>query len=614
MPAEKTLLQHILDDTFRSYSHGRRLVEPLPAKPPVDATRPALAENWDRLLVLQEEYRNETIEARLSAIALEFQHVIKKIAEQRREASNLFEFVTSVVGPHPRSMAPRATGGGARFVRFAAAFGVHIKGSWAGKPVIFERWQLPPIRDAYRVHPETGLRVNSEVYEQTAKKTGKSLKAALVELYGLCGDDEWGAEVYGAATDKDQARIVFNQAAAMAERSRLRPFIRILKNEIVAPSVDGVLKIIAADAISDEGINLSTGVIDEYHHHESSIVYDLFARSGEARDQPLVYVITNAGADLDSPCGQLYLKSKKVKLREPDARKDLAVYIPEIPEDIELRHIFGDKETEANPELMKLANPSSWITVPRLLQARERMRPADFVRFRLNRWTRVDLDWLPEGAWASCVGETALEDAPEVVVAVDWASKRDTVGIVVGGWVGERIHLRARSLAVERPSDGSEPRVAHEYVDEQEVPYARAESAVLDAREQYRLREMTFDPFQFRRSAEVMRDQHGIETVEFPQSNERMVAASKDLFDSIVSNEIMVDDDPIFSRHIADCSTFDTGRGWRLVKAPRRARGQSRIRVLPAVDLAIAAAMCVNRLKDAEPAVVPQVIWLGQTR
>jgi hypothetical protein len=138
----------------------------------------------------------------------------------------------------------RVTLGGAVFARFCLRWIRQTKGRWAGAPLTLEPWQVGLFSELLRTEPTNtltlrgakardplphvegwlddlsaqpgrvrpGRRVYQEAYVQLAKKNGKSSSAAALALYFLVADGEEGAEVYSAAKDRQQARIVFEQA------------------------------------------------------------------------------------------------------------------------------------------------------------------------------------------------------------------------------------------------------------------------------------------------------------------------------------------------------------------------------------------------------------------
>ena len=88
----------------------------------------------------------------------------------------------------------------------------HSKGEWAGQRVKLEPWQEFVHGSAFGWLRKDGLRRFRVVYEEIARKNGKSLIASVVALKCLVADGEPGADVFSAATKKDQARIVFDEA------------------------------------------------------------------------------------------------------------------------------------------------------------------------------------------------------------------------------------------------------------------------------------------------------------------------------------------------------------------------------------------------------------------
>lgn len=120
MPARKTLLDHVLDATFNSYKHRAWIgADTLPTEPPGDATRPLLRDRWSRLLELQAQFL-EGSERERKVIGHEFASIVAQIAQARREPDTLYEYVSSVIGRHPRSSSGRRRGGGRRYARFCS--------------------------------------------------------------------------------------------------------------------------------------------------------------------------------------------------------------------------------------------------------------------------------------------------------------------------------------------------------------------------------------------------------------------------------------------------------------------------------------------------------------
>lgn len=570
MANRKTLVEHILENTFDPYRHRHRIaVDVLPTEAPGDHTRPLLRDRWARLVELQSQYIDGS-ERERKVIGHEFRLIVGQIAEARREPDTLYHYVTSVIGNHPRSGAGRRRGGGRRFARFSEAFLVHTKGRWAGKPLILERHQVAEANTVFAVDPATGLRMIQEAYIQEPKKNGKSTRASAVAGYLLCADDEPGPEVYGGAKDKDQARIVFRQLAAMIERSRLRPWVRIYRDAIEVPSTGGFYKVIAADAMSDEGVNMSGGILDELHVHDRPDLYDMLSRSGDAREQPLLYGITNAPPDIDpeaSVCARVRAMAVAVIEGRPDARDDMYASVDEV----------GDDEREDRKAWMRV-NKASWITVDVLEKSRRKSRPTDFARFRLNRPTADEEEgFAPAGAWEACEGLARIADGARGWAAVDFASRRDTASVgwqvARAGWsAGEpgRWIVGGHVWGVTPDNPDVNPPPCHTLLDRGDtISYAMVEDYCRHLREWLDVLAIAYDPWRFARSAELLKDE-GAPMVEFPQSNERTAPASEELLDAITDRAVMHNGDDVLAQHIRNAATKSVGRGWRLDKTRTR--------------------------------------------
>ena len=94
----------------------------------------------------------------------------------------------------------------------------HTKGKWAGMQWQWIPWQIDLIKKLFGMVDEDGNRQYRTCYCEICKKQGKSELGAAIALYLLIADNEMGAEIYGAAGDREQASIVYNVAANMVEQ------------------------------------------------------------------------------------------------------------------------------------------------------------------------------------------------------------------------------------------------------------------------------------------------------------------------------------------------------------------------------------------------------------
>ena len=278
----------------------------------------------------------------------------------------------------------------------------HTKGTWAGKPFELIDWQEQIVRDIFGTKKPNNYRQFNTAYIEIPKKQGKSELAAAIALLLCCGDGEERAEVYGCAADRQQATIVFDLAADMVRMcSALNKRVKILasqKRMIYLPT-NSFYQVLSAEAYSKHGFNIHGVVFDELHTQPNRKLFDVMTKgSGDARMQPLFFLITTAGTDTNSICYETHQKAKDIL----EGRKHDATFYPVI---------FGAEESEdwTDPETWKKANPSLGITVgiDKVKDACEsaRQNPGEensFRQLRLNQWVKQAVRWMPMEKWDLC--------------------------------------------------------------------------------------------------------------------------------------------------------------------------------------------------------------------
>lgn len=288
----------------------------------------------------------------------------------------------------------------------------HTKGRWAGKPFLLMPWQERIIRDVFGTLKPNGYRQFNTAYIEIPKKNGKSELAAGVALLLLCGDFEDGAEVYGCAADRQQATIVFDVAAAMVERSpTLSKYCKVNRSakRITFLPRNSFYQVLSAEAYSKHGFNVHGVVFDELHAQQNRQLFDVMTKgSGDARTQPLFFLITTAGTDTHSICYEQHQKALDILA----GRKHDPTFYP---------CIYGaaDNDDWTDPEVWKRANPSlgETITLDKVEAACEsaKQSPAEenvFRQLRLNQWVKQAVRWMPMAEWDACdfaVDESELE-------------------------------------------------------------------------------------------------------------------------------------------------------------------------------------------------------------
>jgi len=180
----------------------------------------------------------------------------------------------------------------------------HSKGQWANSLLVLEPWQAfiiwcvfgwkKPAEDPGK-HPN-GVRRFNTAFVSVARKNGKSTLGAAVGLKLLIADREGGAEVYSAATKRDQAKIVHEEAKRMVRSSAfLKTTITVLRDVLSVESTNSSYKPLGADADTLDGLSPSGVIIDELHAHKTRAVWDVMETGTGARPNPLTLGITTAG-------------------------------------------------------------------------------------------------------------------------------------------------------------------------------------------------------------------------------------------------------------------------------------------------------------------------------
>jgi phage terminase large subunit-like protein len=170
----------------------------------------------------------------------------------------------------------------------------HSKDPWAGKPLILEPWQCLIFWCLYGWKRDDGRRRFNTAFISVARKNGKSTLCAALALKQLVADGEQGAEVYSAATKRDQAKIVFAEASRMRSKSpTLRKMVDAYRDSLVYG--DSTYKPLGRDGDTLDGLNPSCAIIDELHAHKTREVWDVIKTGTGARANPLLIAITTAG-------------------------------------------------------------------------------------------------------------------------------------------------------------------------------------------------------------------------------------------------------------------------------------------------------------------------------
>lgn len=318
----------------------------------------------------------------------------------------------------------------------------HIKGKWArdGKRLELEPWQCFILTTVYGwVHHETRLRRFLEAYEEEARKNGKSAKGSALLLYMLTADGEHGAECYTAATTRDQARIVFDDAKAMAERSpglRTHLGVAIMQHSLTVAHTSSKAAPLAAEGSTLDGLNVHFALLDELHAHKTRAVYDVIDSARGAREQSLLWTITTAGTDRSGICYERRTHVTKILDRVvQDERVFGIIYTLDDGDD----HFDPAVWIKANPNLGKSVQLDELMAQASKAQAMPSAL-SNFLTKRLNVWVSGESPWMDMRAWERCgsaaAGIESIPDGAKVYMGLDLAQKKDFAALALA-WLDE---------------------------------------------------------------------------------------------------------------------------------------------------------------------------------
>lgn len=234
------------------------------------------------------------------------------------------------------------------------------KGDFGGKLLKLELWQKALIAATFGfIHKKTGLRKYTTVFLDIGRKNGKSTLSSAIGLYGLIADGELGAEIYAAATKKDQAKIIWNESKKMVKKSPdLLKHIKVRVAEMEAEITDSYFRYLGSDSDTQDGLNVHFALLDEIHAWKTKELYDVIVDGEAARKQPLTFITTTAGTVRESIFDILYDQAEQIinGYGDPNGYKDERM-LPVIYElDNRSEWVEPDCWMKANPGLGTIKN------------------------------------------------------------------------------------------------------------------------------------------------------------------------------------------------------------------------------------------------------------------
>lgn len=449
------------------------------------------------------------------------------------------------------------------------------------QPIRLEPFQRFILKMAFK----TG---RSDLLVLLPKGNGKTLLFAALAVFHLLVIEN--AECYIGAADKKQADTMYRFAKHFVESEpELGRVLKVTKSErkIISRRDQGFIVVIASDQSKEGGrnhsYNPSLALIDELHAHANDNLYTALI-SATFKRGGLVITISTAGHDEEtSTLGierqkmydwettggtvrrELLINSKA----QPVHSKDGRLTIVETPsgESCMLEWACNSDDDLDDLEVVKLANPASFVTIKGLRNGKEKLSPSTFARYRANVWAQAEDAVIKSEVWDGMNdGSTIPEGVPRWVV-VDYAAKSDGCAVVQLYLDEERrkvipkAHVWARRVRVA----GRPQPAAHTLVDDETIRTSIVRAHIRKIHEdEGEVLGVIYDPHLF--DPEEL-EEEGFLMIEFPQRLSRQIPASKKLFDTVNEAKWAHDGDVVLRSHVISAGSINVGDGWRFSKS-----------------------------------------------
>ena len=489
-----------------------------------------------------------------------------------------------------------------RVVKFSEEL-PHIKGSqYAGKKLEMMDWQCFILTTVFGWIDDNGNRRFKTAYIEVPRKNGKSTMSAPVALYLLSADGEPGAEVYSAATTRDQARIVWADAKHMVDRSPgLRSALNVQTSAhsiYIGPSASAFKALSKDNNGNLDGLNIHGAIIDELHGHPNRALWDVIETGTGARSQPLIWAITTAGSNRAGICYEQQGYVRKIL----DGVHDDPTYFGII-------YSIDEGDDPFDPAIWAKANPNYGVSVSPDDLARKALKAQqmaaaqnNFLTKHLNVWVNADTSWMNMQYWDKCADPTLSEDdfaGSDCVVSCDLATKIDVAAKVKLFWktINNERHYYAFGkyyLPEEAAEDGRNTYYQGWAIENRLVltpgnvtDFSVIEDDLREDARRFNVVNAGFDPWQA--SALIQRlQQDGLPVLEYRQTVQNMSEPMKELEALVLQGRFHFDGDPVLTWMISNvvCHTDAKENIY-----PRKERSENKIDGAVALIAALGMAM-----------------------
>lgn len=442
----------------------------------------------------------------------------------------------------------------------------------AGSPLVLRPWQKQLLLRLFARRPD-GRRRHRTALIGMPRKNGKSALGSGLALDGLLFDGQ-GAEVYSAAAEKEQARIVFGETKRMVQaKPDLLEACTVMRDVIEVPSTNSLYRVLSAEAYSKEGLNISRALVDELHAHPTDDLWDVLTLAMAARLDPLAIAITTAGVmkdrlGNDTVCYRLFRYGVDIaEGRIDDPSFFMAWWGAPMGAD------------HTDPEVWRVANPGfDDLIDPEDFAARVRSTPEpEFRTKRLNQWVATAVAWFRVGIFEACEdAELTIPDGASVVLGFDGSYSGDSTALVVAAMFDGKPHVQVVRLWENPDPDDQGWR----------VPRGDVIAAIREACHRWDVLEIAADEHIWVHELQQLADE-GLPIAKFPQTGQGMIEATQRVYELVIQRGLSHDGDVELCRHVANAALKQDSRGSRLTKDRPNSKRH--------IDLAVAMVMAVDR-------------------
>ncbi len=466
-----------------------------------------------------------------------------------------------------------------KVVEFFRKFLRHSSGEWAGEPFELLDWQRDDI-----VYPlfgwkrADGTRRYRIAYVELPKKNGKSTLASGLGLNLLLNDNEPGAEVYSAATTREQASIVHREAINMVGASpALRACLSINRSTktIAHGKSNSRYQALSAEPRSSEGIKAHGVIADELHAWFGRQFWDSLRYAFRTRRQPLLFIITTAGDDIQSVCYEQHEYADRI-IRGIHFDDRYFAYI----------RAADPSDDWTTIETARKANPSLGLTIKEdefLADIEEAKRTptsqARFKRYSLNIWQTSQSPWLKLEDWLACRQDFAEQqlEGQDCWGGLDLAKTRDLTAFVLC-FPGDKYRFLPffwlPEDAVNDPDNPEQYRIWAEQGWLRKTPgnvcdYSFIKRDLTDLAQRFQIRSYAFDPYNAEHLTQELEEECGLPRFAFPQTISNFAGPTAEFERLVVGRGLEHSGHPTLTWNIGNVSVrVDANNNKRPVKPP----------------------------------------------